>query len=145
MEFYPGLTTVDPAIADEIAIVARRANLPVFIISTAKGIGRDALFDSVRATLPLDPPLESSRSWDALSDSLWEGLRLLRSDTLVIIWPDASTYRRTSPAEYATALSILNDVVESIADDEMTGGRPKRVSVFVGGDSRKGHEAMPLT
>ena len=35
---------------------------------------RRSFFDGVRQVLPLDPPVVSHHSWDALSDSLWSGL-----------------------------------------------------------------------
>jgi hypothetical protein len=133
LDFQPGLTIIDPASADEIVKVARGADTPVFVVSTSGHVGREAFFDAVRAALPLDPPLHSSRSWDALSDSLWEGIRLLESDKVVIIWPDASAFRDTNQREYEIALSILSDIAESIGDSVTTDGRPKQVSVYVGG------------
>lgn len=35
---------------------------------------KDDFFEAVRAVLPLDPPLVLNKVWDALSDSIWEGL-----------------------------------------------------------------------
>jgi hypothetical protein len=135
MSFQPGLAIVDPAAVDKLIEAARGADLPVFVISTAGRFGREAFFDSVRAALPLDPPLESSRSWEALSDSLWEGVRSLESNSAVIVWPDASEFREHNPKDYEIALSILTDLVESISDSVATGGRPKMVSVYLGGAS----------
>ena len=133
MEFLPGLTVVDSAAVGEIVNAARGADLAVFVILTGGRAGREAFFDMVRAALPLDPPLQSSRSWDALSDSLWVGLLRLDSNRIVIAWPDAAGFKEASPTEYETALAVLGDVVESIGDSVFTCGRPKMVSVYVGG------------
>ncbi|MGC5033948.1 barstar family protein [Micromonospora sp. DT229] len=133
MEFLPGLTVVDSVAVGDIIETARGADLAVFVILTGGREGREAFFDTVRATLPLDPPLQSSRSWDALSDSLWEGLIQLDSDGIVIAWSDAADFKDVSPTEYETALAVLGDVVESIGDSVGTCGRPKMVSVYVGG------------
>ena len=97
MEFLPGLTVVDPAAVGDIIGTARGADLAVFVILTGKRAGREAFFDAVRATLPLDPPLQSSRSWDALSDSLWEGLLQLDVNGIVIAWPDAAGFKGRQP------------------------------------------------
>lgn len=35
---------------------------------------RKALFRCLSASLPMDPPIQSDRSWDALSDSIWGGV-----------------------------------------------------------------------
>lgn len=93
---------------------------------------RQAFFDAVRATLPLDPPIVGDRSWDALSDSLWGGLDALASERLLIVWPNADAMNQ-SPADLRTALRVLSDVAEMLADVNATNGRPKTLTVYVGG------------
>jgi hypothetical protein len=66
------LTIIDPEQASGIKQNSVRHNIPAYVISTDKRAGREAFFDTVRSALPMDPPLVSCRSWDALSDSLWE-------------------------------------------------------------------------
>src|SRR4051794_17011282 len=46
-----------------------------------------AFIRGAKTTLPLDPPLLSDDNWNALSDSLWEGLYQAGNDRLAIIWP----------------------------------------------------------
>jgi len=61
----------------------------VFTLSEPESTSAESFFDSVRNSLPLDPPSIGS-SWDALADSLFEGLSELDDDELLIVWPNAS-------------------------------------------------------
>jgi hypothetical protein len=137
MEIRPGVTFIEPETYEALTEQARGAGLPVFVVSTAGRTGREAFFDAARASLPLDPPVQSARSWEALSDSLWEGIWLQESDRVIIVWPDASEYRTTNEAEYEMALSIFRDVAESLRDATATNGRPKMLTVCVGARSPK--------
>ncbi|NJP99981.1 barstar family protein [Streptomyces zingiberis] len=94
--------------------------------------GRAAFFDAVRRTLPLDPPLVGSGSWDALSDSLWEGIHGQRCERVVIVWPDAASFAEASPEEFRTALDVLADVAETLSDERATVGRPTELCVYIG-------------
>ena len=44
-------------------------------------------FEGIRKSLPLDPPVVGDHSWDALSDSLWNGLDGVDANAIAIIWP----------------------------------------------------------
>src|SRR5262245_32731316 len=105
MMVQPGVTTATPATLRDISEEARRAELPVFEITTGQGSGRAAFFDAVRAVLPQDPPLLGTVSWDALSDSIWEGIHNIESSIVVILWPDASDYREGNSSDYDMAVS----------------------------------------
>lgn len=132
MDFHKGLVVVNPADADDIAEAAQRAGLRVYRLSTGDRGGREAFFEAVRTTLPLDPPVRSSRSWDALADSVWEGLRCLNDDRIAIIWSDATTFRRLAWADFEIANSILRDLSDSLAESRLTNERPKELSIFIG-------------
>ncbi|MFF4020345.1 barstar family protein [Streptomyces sp. NPDC001843] len=103
----------------------------MYTITTAGGSGRAAFFNAVRAALPLDPPVVSSRSLDALSDSLWGGISSTDDEKIAIIWEDSSRFFRDSPEEFEDACSVLAEVAESLADRTFTAGQPKQVRVFV--------------
>lgn len=89
-----------------------------------------SFFDAVRATLPLDP-LVGSRSWDALSDSLWEGLYLHAGLRCAILWPGADTLAARSVGTFETALAVLADVAKLLADPVATCDHPKEVVILV--------------
>jgi len=56
----------------------------VFLL--ASGIkDKRAFFEGVRRSLPLDPPLVGDHTWDALSDSLWNGLHGVDASAIAII------------------------------------------------------------
>jgi hypothetical protein len=132
MELSSNLTTIDPEQADEILQQAARCNIPAYVISTDQRVGREAFFDAVRSSLPLDPPLMSSRSWDALSDSLWEGIRSLGANRVVVLWLDSSLFSKGAPRDFDIATSVLADVARSLADPEATRGRPVEMRIYIG-------------
>ena len=82
--------------------------------------------------MPLDPPVVSSRSWDALSDSLWEGLSSIPADEVMIVWPDATDFQRSNRPDFEGVLSVLAEVIDLMGDAKATVGDPKRVTVIVG-------------
>ena len=116
---------------DEARREAERAGYNLFVLPATGVVDRASFFDAVRAKLPLDPPLESSRSWDALADSLWEGLCAHESRRIAILWPGAVGMARTSAADFDRAMQVLADLVESLADPVATQGNPKTVAILV--------------
>lgn len=114
-----------------LATSVARQGYRVYSVTTAGGSGRVAFFNAVRAALPLDPPVVSSRSLDALSDSLWGGLYSTDDQKIAIIWEDSSSFFEDSPEEFEDACSVLAEVAESLADPTFTAGQSKQVRVFV--------------
>ncbi|MEU2513125.1 barstar family protein [Streptomyces syringium] len=137
MEFRSGLTVITPAEVSSILVEGARQEIPVFVLATEGRVDRESFFRAVRETLPLDPPLVSSRSWDALSDSLWEGVHKMASPHAVIVWCDAVFPDSESTGDdFQIALSVLQDVVESLADSCAANGTPKVLSVYVAAASK---------
>ena len=89
-----------------------------------------SFFDAVRASLPLNPPILSSDNWDALSDSIWNGLDELNTGRVLIVWSD-SDHMKDSPEDFQMALYVLEDVIEGLASPEFTQGKPKDVTVLL--------------
>src|ERR1700722_16146664 len=98
MKMDPRLSIVPNLDVDALLDEAKREGIRAYVLPGTGVVGRASFFDAVRATLPLDPPLLGTRSWDALSDSLWEGLRTLDTDRVLIIWPNSTTMARAAPA-----------------------------------------------
>jgi Barstar (barnase inhibitor) len=90
-----------------------------------------AFFEGIRRTLPLDPPVVSDRSWDALSDSVWGGLHSLDAGSIAIIWPGSAEMAEAQPKDFKIAKSILSDLTESLADAQLTVGNTKQVVVVL--------------
>lgn len=91
---------------------------------------KDEFFNGVRLTLPLDPPLYSNRSWDALADSLWAGLDGLPDRNIVIVWPSTSRFEMYSVDDFAIAQSILADLPVLLSNNEVTAGSITNVVVL---------------
>lgn len=109
---------------------ARMRGIRVYSLSTGVGGGRDAFFDAVRATLPLDPPLISNHSWDALSDSVFGGLYALGAGRVLLIWADAAEMAAADPSEASIAMEVLADVAATLAEPQHTQDRPTSVTVL---------------
>ena len=103
-----------------------------FVLDGAKMGHRRAVFATIRQVLPLDPPIESDRSWDALADSLWGGIDALEAKRVAIIWKNCEAMARRAPEDFEIVLGILRDLSDSLGDPEPTGGRPKEVCIIVG-------------
>ncbi|MCB9613172.1 MAG: barstar family protein [Sandaracinus sp.] len=115
------------------AIDARQRELSALgfalFVLPESGVDGATFFDAARSTLPLDPPVGSS--WDALSDSLWEGLHQHPSRRLAIVWKHTGEMAQQSPTDFALALDVLSQVAELLADSTATVGNPKELVVLV--------------
>jgi hypothetical protein len=124
-----GLFTVDDTELEQLVASYERAGWRIFRLPNAPA-STDQFFEAVRQSLPLNPPLQSNRSWDALSDSLWEGLHGLNDRKIVIVWPDASRMKAAAPEAYSIATSVWIDVITMLADENATLGNTKEISVL---------------
>jgi hypothetical protein len=136
MELRRGVTVIDPSQAQEVGDEAARRDVLIYVISTGGQAGRDVFFDAVRRTLPLNPPIMSSRSWDALTDSLWQGIYELNRPRVVILWPDSSPFSDAAPGDFEIALSVFDQVASELADVEVTLGEAVEACFYVGIPSR---------
>lgn len=131
MALTAGVHEVTGVGADLAAAEAEAAGARVFELVTTDASDRADFFDAVRAALPLDPPLTQSTNWNALADSLWNGIDSLDDQTIVITWRGAADLRVRSPRDFAMAMAVLGDVASSLGSWEHTNGEPKEVCVYV--------------
>jgi barstar (barnase inhibitor) len=111
--------------------VASTIGAAMFSLSTRGAATRADFFDAVRASLPLNPPVVGSEVWDALSDSLWEGIYEVDAPTVLITWTGAADLQRASPEGYAIAMEVFRDLVSTLGNEKYTVGKPKQVCVYV--------------
>jgi hypothetical protein len=131
MRIQPGLSRVDTLEVEVARREAERAGYTTFVLPETGICDRASFFEAVRATFPLDPPLIGSRSWDALSDSLWEGLYRHTARRIAILWPKARSMAGSAPADFETAVNVLADVANSLADQRATNDNPKEIAILV--------------
>jgi RNAse (barnase) inhibitor barstar len=131
MSLQPGLVTIDSGSVDEVLEEATTSGATTYVLSVPPPADRAAFFDAVRTTFPLDPPLIGSRSWDALADSLWEGLRTLDAAPVVIVWRDAEIMSELHPDDYTITVAVLEDITATLSDANATVGSPKTVTVYI--------------
>lgn len=91
---------------------------------------KDQFFKAVRDNLPLEPPLQNKKSWDALADSLWSGLDSLPDSNILIIWPDTTTIKTKAPEDFDIAMEILVDLPHSLANAKLTLGKTKNLLIL---------------
>jgi hypothetical protein len=127
----PGLRSIDSARVGEILQEATGQGALVYFLSTPGLADMSSFFDAIKGTFPLDPPIFGQHSWEALSDSLWEGIYALDVKTVVAIWSDAYEMLKNAPDDYEIALSVLGQVAELLADPRVTAGRPKGFCIYV--------------
>jgi hypothetical protein len=125
----PGLFTVDGTEIERLVASYDREGWRIFRLPSSLA-SKDEFFEGIRQSLPLDPPLQSNRSWDALSDSLWSGLDNLKERKIVIVWPDASRMKALAPEAFSIATSILMDLITTLADEKTTLGNTKNLRVL---------------
>lgn len=124
-----GLQIVPIQEVDEVVADARARGCRVFRIPAG---ARDAatFFAAVRDALPLNPPL-GGVNWDALADSLCEGLRDLDEECIAIVWPDSALMRSSSRVAYDFACSVFEEIVSNLADESMSDNSPKQLLVLL--------------
>lgn len=84
-------------------------------------ISKDDFFNGIRKILPLDPPLSSNRSWDALNDSLWSGLNSLSENKILIIWPSICGMKKNNN-NFAIISEIFEDLPKSLLKEKEKDG-----------------------
>lgn len=130
MALVPGVHEVSAAEIASAVHVAPTMGVAMFSLSTWGAATRADFFDAVRASLPLDPP-QIGKSWDALSDSMWEGIYEVDASIVLITWTGAADLQRASPEDYDIAMDVFRDLVSTLGNGEYTAGKPKQVCVYV--------------
>lgn len=131
MDMKPGLVRTGPIDVEATRRQAEQAGYTTFVLPAEGIVDRASFFDAVRATFPLDPPLVGSHSWDALSDSLWEGLSTHAARRIVILWPNTRAMATRAASDFGTALDVLADVANSLSDPQATRDDSKEVALLV--------------
>lgn len=131
MSLSRGVNEATSEEAESARSEASQLGADVFILATKGASTRADFFEQVKKSLPLDPPLLGSRSWDALADSLWAGIDSLDATVVVIIWTGASDLRRDAPDDFTIAMTVFRDLTESLGKWTETYGEPKEVCVYV--------------
>ena len=131
MDLEDGLQRVSARDMEATRRAAEAAGYATFVLPATGIVDRTSFFDAVRSTFPLDPPLVGSESWDALCDSLWEGLHAHAAQRIAILWPSTNAMASSAPSDFDLALQVLADVVTTLADPQATCGNPKQVALIV--------------
>lgn len=102
----------------------------MYVLPGKHAVDRTSFLRAVSSSLPLDPPLVLHRSWDAMKDSLWEGLLESEAKKIAIVWERSDVLQRRSPRDFEIAVALLTRVAKSLSDETVTGGSTKRVTVL---------------
>lgn len=100
-------------------IICKYKSLGYRIFKLPKNIqSKDDFFNGIRKVLPLDPPLISNKSWDALDDSLWSGLDSLPENNILIIWPSVYPIKNTDTKSFMIINEIFKNLPKSLAEEK---------------------------
>jgi hypothetical protein len=127
----PGLNFIESSAGSAVEADAVEAGARYFMISTAGAQHQVAFFDAVRRALPLNPPIHGNGSWDALLDSLREGIYELNEPLVLLLWTGAADLASADPKGYQNALSVLTAVSEDLADPEYAEERLTRLCCYI--------------
>ena len=130
MKLTRGVHKVSASEAEKLAAEAAAQATTMYLIRGDQAVDCASFFDAVRASLPLNPPIFSSDNWDALSDSIWNGLDESDTNRILIVRSNSDRLKE-SPKDFETALYVLQDITETIASPELTVGRPKELTVLL--------------
>lgn len=131
MELKQGYFQLDSIDEKTVRQQAEQSGYMTFVLHGNIIHDQVSFFNAVRTTLPLDPPLTGTRSWDALSDSLWEGLQTHAAQRIAILWSNAEVMANSALSDFEIALSVLTDIANSLADPESTSNSPKEVALLI--------------
>jgi hypothetical protein len=120
------LTTVEAE--QEIESAARQGARIIWLPSNISD--KASFVEEIKTSAPLDPPV-TTPNWDALEDSLWEGIHSVTEESIVIVWPNAELMNARDPAEFAVATSILESLTRTLSSSTVTLGTPKRLCVIL--------------
>ena len=126
-------TTVPGAVRAVVAM--SRSGAEAYVVD---GAGIEDLPSWVRefsAHVPLDPPLVSGHSLDAISDSLFGGLADRGDSELVILWTSADVLRDRDAPTYQAVIAVLEDVVSQLRQPRPRGAEAN-LRVFLVPSSR---------
>lgn len=131
IDLKPGLHRTGPIDIDAVRRRAEQDGFATFVLPITGIVDKPSFFSAVRATFPLDPPLTSSRSWDALCDSLREGLYTYPARRIAVLWQGTDGMATSASHDFEMALAVLADVASDLADPRATVGAPKEVVFLV--------------
>ncbi|MFD7262588.1 hypothetical protein [Streptomyces sp. NPDC059874] len=129
MEFSEGIHVLaaeeaGPVLEDLSADGAR-----VFEVDTGGSTDQESIIRGFGDVVPLEPPVHG-RSWEAFGDSLWEGLRLLGEERIVLAV--RGEFWVTKPCgAVQDALDVLGHVVELLGDERAIMGAPVALCVIL--------------
>lgn len=131
-----GLFSVDLMTGEGLIAERKRSGWRIFRLPPSIS-SKSEFFKGACQELPLDPPLRSNQSWDALADSLWSGLNGCPERKILIVWSEASMMEAEAPEDFAIAMDILQELPELLANTDITAGGTKDLIVLKVIDSAK--------
>jgi hypothetical protein len=126
----PGIVHAPNEDPDSVAEELRSLGWHVYALPPAMTDGW-AFIRAVKSTIPLDPPLLSDDNWNALSDSLWDGLYESGNDRIAIVWPGSQAMADWDLDSYENARAVLSLAAETLSDPKATVGRPKMLMIVL--------------
>ena len=126
----PGFHPVASGQVERVVESLKAEGWHLYVLPGETAVDRRSFLHAVSSSLPLDPPLVLHNSWDAMEDSLWQGLLDAAPEKIAILWKRSGELQRRSSRDFETAVSVFISVAESLGNESVTGGPTKRVIVL---------------
>lgn len=130
----PGRSLLEFVVEGNLSALKRElqhADYRVFEVEGSRMRGGPSIFQTIRASLPLDPPLVGSDRWDALSDSLFAGVAKLGAERIAILWTNIQVPCKVAPKEFQQALMMFAKLKRQLNRAEVTAGCPASVRIVL--------------
>ncbi|WP_175481862.1 barstar family protein [Marinobacter zhejiangensis] len=109
MNLPPGLIKISSSQFEDVQWKEYLSEVDEIVIDGKGIVSKENIIDAIRANFPLDPPVESY-NWDAISDSLWEGMDSKYRDTVVVIKGGLDFLKRNDFESYKVVMDIFSDI-----------------------------------
>lgn len=104
----------------EVAVRSvERAGGRVFRIAGDSIVDQASFVAQLKVSVPLDPPLVTGRSWDAIEDSVFGGIILaVESGVAALVWVASDVMAHADPHGFAVAVDVLESACRAVDDQD---------------------------
>jgi len=113
--------------ADFDTTVSQLADDSTVVYRTDRISDMKSFFYEISRVLPLDPQVHFPVNWDAIADSLWEGLYTIDAERIALFLQIEQQFA----SELTVVIDVFEQVSEQLSDPEPTLGRLTRLDVYV--------------
>lgn len=101
---------INKCCSQEVEHTLQAHGFRIFKLDGARTVSAESFFLAVKESLPLSPDLSGRVNWDALVDSLFEGLSEQQEQKFSIVWSDVDAMLSRNVSDFFWAVHSLYQV-----------------------------------